>query len=264
MSSKRLIVPLTLAALASVGTVWAAEPGGLLPDLTYRHREPELMDDPALEMSRHIGALRGLERINRWSGSARMMWPPICELTQASKAQSLRVLDIATGAGDVPIGLWQMARWAGFSLHIDGCDRSLRAVTHAQGRAHQAMADVGFFQLDALTEDIPPSYDVIISSLFLHHLTNEQAVSLLRRMTMAARRMVLINDLVRHVASLTLAYLGTRLLSTSSVVHHDGPQSVLAAYTVAEVHAMARSAGLAGVMISRHWPYRFRLTWKRA
>jgi SAM-dependent methyltransferase len=228
--------------------------------LSERRVQPEIMDQPGLDRDRHFLALRGLERINRWSGSARILWPPLRALAREAP---LRVLDLATGAGDVPIRLWQKARRAGVPLHIEGCDVSPQAVLYAQERAREVEADVQFFPLDVLREPLPTGYDAITSSLFLHHLGEEQAVDLLRRAGEAAKRMVLVNDLVRSVAGFALAYVGTRVLSRSPVVHFDGPRSVEAAFTVAEVRELARRAGLNGAAVRRRWPCRFLLSWRR-
>ena len=228
-----------------------------------RHREREIMDDPALDAQRHRQALQGLARINRWSGSVRTVWSPIQALARQNKARFLRVLDIATGAGDVPIELWQQACRHGLRLHIDGCDRSRTALEYARARAEQAGADVNFFELDAVAGKIPSSYDVIISSLFLHHLDNKDAVHLLRNMTQATGQMVVVNDLTRSVTGLALAYVGTRLLCASDVVRSDGPQSVRAAYTIDEVRTLARLAGLHSATVFPRWPCRFQLTWRR-
>lgn len=231
----------------------------LFSRLTQRCRLPEVMDDPALDAHRHIQALRGLERINYWSGSVRIVWSPIHDLARKEGARSLRILDIATGAGDVPIGLWQQARRIGLSLEIDGCDCSPTAVEYARRRAEHVRANVSFFKLDALTDQLPLGYDVILCSLFLHHLDDDEAVHLLWNMAQAAGRMVLVNDLVRNVPGLVLAHVGTRALSTSDVVHTDGPRSVLAAYTINEVWTLAQRAGLDGIVVSHRWPYRFLL-----
>jgi 2-polyprenyl-3-methyl-5-hydroxy-6-metoxy-1,4-benzoquinol methylase len=219
------------------------------------------MDQPALDEALHLGALRGLERINRWSGSAGILWRAIRALARPAGGAPLRVLDVATGAGDVPLGLWRKARRAGVSVRVEGCDRSTRAVTHARRRAAEAGADVPYFELDALGGPLPGGYDVVISSLFLHHLDEDQAVDLLRRMAQAARQLVLVNDLRRGLGGLLLAHVATRLLSASPVVHRDGPLSVVAAFTPAEARELAGRAGLAGVRVVRRWPCRFLLSW---
>jgi SAM-dependent methyltransferase len=228
-----------------------------------RCRQPERMDEPDMAGDTHAQALRGLERINAWSGSARILWPPLAELARAAHGRAVRVLDVAMGAGDVPIRLWRKARRAGLRLEIDGCDRSPSAVAYARGRAEEIGAPVRFFDWDALTGELPIGYDAVVSSLFLHHLDEDEAVSFLCRMGRTAGRLVLVNDLTRVLPGLMLAYLGTRLLSRSEVVHMDGVRSVQAAFTPQEVRSLAARAGLASASIARRWPCRFLLTWRR-
>jgi hypothetical protein len=81
-------------------------------------------------------------------------------------------------------------------------------------------------------------------------------------MAAAARRLVLINDLRRSAGGWLLAYVGTRLLSASPVVHTDGPRSVAAAFTPVELRQLAERAGLAGATVVRRWPFRLLLTWR--
>jgi 2-polyprenyl-3-methyl-5-hydroxy-6-metoxy-1,4-benzoquinol methylase len=195
------------------------------------------------------------------SGSAGILWPPLAALARAL-SRPIRVLDLATGGGDVPIRLWHKARRAGLPLAIEGCDVSPVAVAYATRQAERHGADVRFFKADALAGDLPAGYDAVVCSLFLHHLTDEQAIALLRRMA-SAGRLVLVNDLVRSRAGLLLARVGTRLLSLSPVVHVDGPRSVEGAFTIAEARGLAERAGLHGAIVTRRWPCRFLLTWHR-
>src|SRR5262245_21104489 len=102
-----------------------------LRSLAARHRQPELMDQPDLDKDAHFQALRGLQRINWWSGSARILWRPLLRLAHYQPGP-LRILDVATGAGDVPIRLWQRAQRAGINLRIDGCDVSTDALELAR------------------------------------------------------------------------------------------------------------------------------------
>jgi SAM-dependent methyltransferase len=233
-----------------------------LARLRRRHLRPEWMDQPDLDEGRHRDALRGLERINRWSGSARILWPALARLAGETPGRPCRVLDVATGGGDVPRALGRRARRAGVPLTLAGCDVSPIAVAHARHKAAEERAAVTFFALDVLREPLPPGYDAVISSLFLHHLSEEQATALLRRMADAAR-LVLVNDLVRSRTGYLLAWVGTRVLSRSPVVHLDGPRSVEGAFTPGEALALAEEAGLTGATVCRRWPCRFLLSWRR-
>jgi 2-polyprenyl-3-methyl-5-hydroxy-6-metoxy-1,4-benzoquinol methylase len=236
---------------------------GLLADVRQRHLEPEIMDDPQLDEARHHAALRGLERINRWSGSVRILWPAIRALARELAPRPLRILDIASGAGDVPIGVWRKAQRAGLAVQVDGCDFNTRAVAYAHEKARLQDAKVNFFQLDALGGTIPDAYDVLTTSLFLHHLDEAQALTLLRKMAAATRRLVLVNDLRRSAAGYLFAWLGTRVLSRSPVVHVDGPLSVRAAFTMAEARQLAERAGLTGAKVSWRVPFRYLLSWRK-
>jgi SAM-dependent methyltransferase len=231
--------------------------------LQHRRRRPEIMDQPGLAADRHRRALRALARINFWSGSARILWPGLLSLAKEMAPRPVRVLDLATGGGDVPLRLWQKARRAGVTLVLDGCDVSPVAVAYARASAGRAGADVRFLVHDVLRSPVLSGYDAAMCSLFLHHLDNEDACALLRGMAAAAGRLVLVNDLARSFAGLMLAHVGTRLLTFSDVVHTDGPRSVEAAFTPDEARALAERAGLRGAVVARRWPCRWLLTWRR-
>jgi SAM-dependent methyltransferase len=235
-----------------------------MPDLSRRDLKPELMDDPGLDVKAHARALAGLARINRLSNSAGILWPPIARLARSlPPGRPLRVLDVATGAGDVPVALARKAVRAALAVEWAGCDISPVALTASAARGQAGGVSVTLFQHDALATPLPGSFDVVMCSLFLHHLTDEEAVRLLRTMGEAAGRVVLVNDLNRTHAGFWAAWVGTRLLTTSPVVHYDGPQSVRAAYTPDEARRLAESAGLVGVTVRPRWPFRWLLEWHR-
>jgi SAM-dependent methyltransferase len=231
--------------------------------MIQRRRRPEIMDQPDLSPPRHLHALRGLARINYLSHSAGILWPALAQLARELSPRSPRILDVATGAGDVPIRLWQRARRAGLDFHLEGCDISPVALEQARARAAQHGATLRFFEYDALNGPALTGYDAVMSSLFLHHLDEAQAIMLLRRMAEMAGRVVLVNDLERGWTGLVLAHVVTRLVTTSDVVHVDGPRSVEGAFTRAEARAMAERAGLTGAELCWRWPFRWLLTWRR-
>jgi hypothetical protein len=82
-------------------------------------------------------------------------------------------------------------------------------------------------------------------------------------MAEAAAVMILANDLVRGPFGFALAYFGTRVLSTSAIVHSDGPQSVAGAFTVREMRQLAERAGLKEAIVKRSWPFRMLLRWNK-
>lgn len=224
---------------------------------------PEVMDDEAINPKDHLHALKGLARINFFSGSSHILWSAIEALAHEMPEKRLRVLDIATGSGDIPIDLWKKAKKKGILLEIAACDKSPQALDFARAQAQENNAQVIFFELNIHQDEIPDGYDILISSLFLHHLQNEEAVQLLQRMAKQAKHLVLVNDLARSVPGLVLAFLVTRLLTASPIVHTDGVRSAQAAFSIPEIKITSDEAGLRRVRVERRWPSRFLLIWKK-
>lgn len=221
----------------------------------------EFMDDPALDKDLHGAALDGLARINRFSNSARLVWDPMAALARKHGLPQLSLLDVATGGGDVPIKLCQRAMTNGLDLRVTAIDKQATALEVARRRARCAGVSIDFHECDALSDAWPKGFDVVICSLFLHHLRDEQALALLQKMASAARRLIVVNDLARSAAGYVTAWVGTRLLTRSTIVHADGPLSVRAAFTPAEMEALARQAGLSGAVVQSRWLFRFVMTW---
>jgi 2-polyprenyl-3-methyl-5-hydroxy-6-metoxy-1,4-benzoquinol methylase len=231
--------------------------------LNQRRREPEWMDQPGLDCTLHDQALAALRRINRLSLTGRRLGRRIVQLAR-TLGRPLRVLDLASGGGDVALALASEARRKKTPLEVVGCDVSATAVRYSESQAQRAGFDnVRFFQLDVLQQPLPAGYDVVTCSLFLHHLDEGDGVRLLRTMAASAKHLVLLDDLCRSPAGRALVWLGCRLLTRSPVVHVDGPRSIQAAFTVEEAAELARQAGLTGCQIVRHWPQRFLLSWSR-
>ncbi len=229
----------------------------------------ELMDDPGLNPAAHRRALAGLARINRLSGASGPLWR--CVRTLEAKPQSemsrptLRVLDVATGSGDVLAGLLRRAAREGVRLDLTACDVSSVALDAAAARLHAAGARVRTLIADA-TGGIPlPDHavDVATCSLFLHHLTEADASRVLAEMARVAFRGVAVIDLHRSPAGLAAAFTVPRMLTTSRIVHVDAVRSVRAGWTPRELHALSARAGLNGATVHRVWPWRLALVWRR-
>jgi 2-polyprenyl-3-methyl-5-hydroxy-6-metoxy-1,4-benzoquinol methylase len=233
------------------------------PDLARRDLQPEIMDRPELDPALHRQALAGLRRLNWASGSAGILWPAIHPLAKRKGLRALSVLDVACGGGDVALDLWRRARRRNIELHITGCDVSSVALDTARAQASEQGVDAQWLQLDALTQPLPGEFDVVMSSLFLHHLADNDAARLLAKMAGSAGHLLLVNDLRRSRAGYLLAQLACRVLTRSPVVHFDGPQSVAAAFTLPEVAVLCRQAKLERAQVRRRWPCRFLLSWQR-
>ncbi len=232
--------------------------------LNNRDRQPEVMDQPGLDSREHAKALAGLRRINTISRCSAALFKPIEALACTQPTTPLRILELACGGGDTAIDLALMATRKGLALDIHACDLNPEAVEIARTNAKSRKADVTVFAADALTKPTEPkNFDVVYCTLFAHHLDEIDVVRLLEAMALHSRNLVLVDDLIRSRLGFALAWIGTRLLSRSWVVHTDGPLSVRGALQPDEMMAIAMRAGLVDAQIKRSWPERYLLSWAR-
>jgi SAM-dependent methyltransferase len=210
-------------------------------------------DDLALSLSHMAG-------VNRWLGGARVVMSHLRSLLPDGRPA--RVLDIGTGGADIPM---RIARWVRPSgkVTVFALDRQLQ-VARLASVACADQRNLIFGVADG--ERLPfrdGSMDVVLASMTLHHLPDEQAGAFITEMARVARHGVVVNDLERHAVN----YWGARALSLTwwrgdPYTRHDGPLSVLRSFTPGELLGIGRGAGLREVRIHRHFPYRLALVGK--
>lgn len=229
-----------------------------------RHRvlTPELMDDAALAPDELRAALAGLRRLNAASLCAPLLWRLIKSEAIAA-ARPIRVLDVACADGAWVIDAASRARAIGLRADFDGCDINPVSIGIAEREAASRKLPCSFFVHDAIRGEVVPEYDVIVASLFLHHLTDAEAEALLSRMYTATKRLVVVNDLVRSRWNLLMVSAACRLLTRSEVVHTDAVRSTRAAFTRRELLMMAERAGMRGATIGFGGIGRMMLVYRR-
>jgi hypothetical protein len=206
---------------------------------------PELMDDPNVPRDQLAISLHYIRRINRsLGGESSLMRHLRAWSVNWPKDRPVTLLDVATGSADLPLAAVRWARSRGHDLRVTGIDKHRE--TLALAREHVAdETRVQLRQADALTLDrvFPPdSFDYAHAGLFLHHLPDDQVVTVLRHMSTIARRGIIWNDLVRSKTG----YRVIRLLTVGKphIIKHDARVSVLAGFSRAEAESLAFRAGV--------------------
>ncbi len=213
---------------------------------------PEIIDDPKTAPALLREELGVLEKLNRRLGGCALILNYAERLLAAAEPKSLTVLDLGTGAADIPRAFAAWARTRQIQVSITGADRNPEVLRFAR----ETCADWPEIRLEQQDLRALPyakgSFDLVFCSLTLHHLGREEAVGMLRRMREIARIGYVLSDLRRSWAAVWAAELLARTIVTSEVLARDGTQSCRAAFTVGELRAMATEAGLSEFRIHRH------------
>ena len=232
--------------------------------LRHRHISPELMDDPGLDRSEHLRALAVLSKINLLSSTGHYLGNEIGRMLNPAPGQTFRILDVACGGGDIVFSMQKFLKRRDIQAQVDGCDISPVAIDLASCEAKQLGIHASFFQMDALRDPLPEGYHLFISSLFLHHLADQEIAPFLKRMANSAERGFIISDLERCRFGYLLALLASRVLTRSIVVRTDSLHSVRAALTLRELETCMIDAGLgSGRRVARCFPFRLMLSWRK-
>jgi ubiquinone/menaquinone biosynthesis C-methylase UbiE len=212
----------------------------------------EYLDGPLEDQAALVGNLRDLGRINRRLGGIDLSAAAMEAL--AAHRNDLTLLDVGTGAADIPIALIRRARRRGRRLQAIGID-SRAEVLEAALSLRPAIALAADLQLhvgDGRALRYPDrSFDIAHASLVLHHLERDDAVALLGEMRRVARLGVIVNDLDRSRIGLVGAWLIGHLLTGNRLTRHDAPLSVRRAYRPGEMAELLRAAGLVPVRTIR-------------
>src|SRR5262249_23508870 len=192
---------------------------------------------------------------NKRFGGVRVMATLLREVAKERGLQEMSWLDVAGGAGDLA-ALTQEA--------FERCGMKLQAVVLDRAASHLRMNDSRINICgDALALPFRAnSFDVVGSSLFVHHLEPAELLRFAAEGLRVARHAFVINDLVRHPVHLALSYAALPLYR-SRLTRHDAPASVRRAYTVSEMRSILEGAGAAGFSIRTFYLFRMGVTmWK--
>lgn len=199
----------------------------------------ELMDRPQPVTAELETDLHNLRQLNRYFGSYRLIGHFLRRWLRPGN--QLRILDFATGSGDIPRLVVDYARTVGASVRVDAVDQQPSTLEIAR-QLSVDYREIEFLEGDVLTFDREP-YDVVLCSLALHHFAETDAVKLLRHCRELSKRYVLVADLRRGWFATAGVFLLTAVLFREPMTRTDARFSAERAFSFAEFRWLAERAG---------------------
>ena len=227
-----------------------------------RSNHPELMDDLSLEGKELKQNLDELEVINFYLGGNKVLTNGLDYLLKQHPEMAkneITLADLGSGGGD---GLRSMAKWAqkkDLNFRFTGFDANPFMVSYARNRS-RAYSEINYETKDIFSPEFKEQkFDVLTCSLFCHHFSDEELITIFRQWKQQARVGVIINDLHRHPLAFHSIRLITQMAKGSRLVQHDAPLSVLRAFKQKELKNILHSAGIKEFRFRWMWAFRYQI-----
>lgn len=214
-----------------------------VPDMSRRAQPaelPELMDGPCSREDMRA-CLRDLAQVNAWLRGYRPTFKWLN--TFAESRGPLRILDVGCGDGDA---LRCIARWAKkkqISSRLIGIDLNPETVSIAK-EVTPPDCEIEFVAANVFDDEPKQPVDLIVSSLFAHHLNDEEIVQFVGWMESHARLGWFVNDLSRAETPYRLFKLLAKAARWHRFVQHDGSVSVARSFRAEDWRQYCAAAGL--------------------
>ncbi len=212
---------------------------------------PEWMDEPC-SYEDFRACLVDLAQVNSLTFAARPTLDFLERLWSSSPAE-LRIVDVGCGGGDM---LRRIERWAAakrIPVKLTGIDLNPYAARAAREFTPAGSA-IEWITGDAFSYTEP--IDVVLSSLFTHHLSETEIVSFLAWSERVAQRGWYVNDLCREPLSYKLFGILAGAMRWHRFVQHDGPVSFRRSFREDDWQRMTAAAGVPSTKLKRWTPAR--------
>ena len=228
----------------------------MLGFLSVRRHQPEMLDEPNADRRGLLKSLSYIRIFNRLLGYDRLIVAQLERFSAGWKpGETIRILDVGTGSADIPLTILQWAQGKGFDVRIIGLD--LHPIISAEAaKAAAGHANLKIIRGDAMSLPFDAgSFNYAITSMFLHHLDEQQVVTVLREMNRVSQRGIIASDLLRMRRSYFFVTLTT--LFANKMVRHDAKVSIKQAFTKNEILELRDKAGVSYADYSSHLTHRF-------
>jgi len=202
--------------------------------------ELEMMDRPQSISTELERDLENIRELNRWFGSYALIAMFLSRWIKSGAR--LRVVDLATGSGDIPRLIAEYGRKVGAELRIDALDRQSATLEIAK-KLSSNYPEINFREANILEWESDEPYDLVLCTLALHHFSEEDAVRLLERSRKLSRRFVLISDLRRGFFLTAGVFLLTEIMFREPMTKYDARLSAARAFSFSEMNLLAQRAG---------------------
>ena len=218
---------------------------------------PELMDDPSLDLETLSLALQDVSQVNRLLGGNQVTINGLDYFFKKYQQPSYTIVDLGCGDGEMLRAVAKFGRKKNLSLRLIGMDINEKSLALAKEKSVK-YPEITFLQQDILKLDSDSfSCDIVISTLTMHHFTNEEIVIFLKCFLNLSTLGFVINDLHRSSIAYNLFKLYSSFFMRTDLAKHDGLISIQRAFKKEELTSLVKELNVKTNIIKWQWAFRY-------
>ncbi len=230
----------------------------LLINTKHRTNAVEIMDDFSINGDILHNTLDTLASINKWLGGNNVTINGLKKILGSyPKNEPITIIDLGCGGGDMLRRISSYGKKEGYTFKLIGIDANKDAMIHAR-HLSKNYRDISFIDCDIFSEEFETlQYDLVLSTLFLHHFKEEEIIDILSKAKNKAKLGIIVNDLHRHPMAYYLFKLVCLTIKNRMIIE-DGLTSILRGFNREELESFSNKLQ---VKPQIKWKWAFRYQW---
>lgn len=230
----------------------------LLINTKQRTDAVELMDDFSINGKILHDTLDTLANINKWLGGNIVTMNGLKKVIKNHpKKEPLTIIDLGCGGGDILRKVANYGKKEGYIFKLIGIDANKDAMVYAR-QLSKNYPEISFIDCDIFSDEFESlQYDVVLTTLFLHHFKEDQIINILSRTRQKAKLGIVVNDLHRTRLAYYLFKLVCLTIKNQMVID-DGLTSILRGFKRKELENLSKELQVTPQIM---WKWAFRYQW---
>lgn len=220
----------------------------LLANLNTRSSIPEIMDSLDCDSKMLLQTIHQFKYINKFlSGIFPLLQNTLIDHMKSLCRPNYTVIDLGSGGCDIPLWLLRISRQQSLHLKIYCIDNDMRTTEYALNK-YRYNKNISILTGNALDILDKLEADYIIANHFLHHLSDQQIVLLLKKVCKQSKCGFIINDLLRSRTSLFFFFFFASIFFRKSFSLIDGLLSIARSFSRDDLQEYIKLAGIDAVI----------------
>ncbi|NNJ88391.1 MAG: methyltransferase domain-containing protein [Eudoraea sp.] len=222
-----------------------------------RSTEKEFMDDLSLDKDQIKAILKDIRLTNKWLGGNNITIRALDRIFKEHPREKYTILDIGCGDGSMLREVADHCNKKNIHTQLIGLDLNEKSINIAREYSH-SYGNIEYRIKDVLSlEPEELQCDILLCTLTLHHFSEEQIHTFVKKFALLTNIGIIVNDLDRNKIGFVLFKLLSQVFMKTSIAKHDGLISIKSGFTSKDFRRFSRTVPAMDHKVMWRWAFRY-------